>query len=114
MDGDDCAGIEFDALRPDEVGRRARLGVLSFAFCSEECGERDGGFECVEFNEALLLEGRVEDIFLSLGVVEQAIFKGLLNGSENETLADKETYSVSLCASSISSSPSSLYIHSLV
>lgn len=69
VDGDDCAGIKFDALRPEEVGRRARLGVLNFTFCSEERGERDGGFERVGFSEALLLNERVEDITLSLGVV---------------------------------------------
>lgn len=69
VDGGDCAGIEFGALRPDEVGRRARLGVLSFAFCSEERGERDGGFECVDFSEAFLFKGWVEDFSISLGVV---------------------------------------------
>jgi hypothetical protein len=69
VDEGDCAGIKFDPLRPEEVGRRVRLGVLNFTFCSEERGERDGGFERVEFSEALLLKGRVEDIFLSLGVV---------------------------------------------
>jgi hypothetical protein len=68
VDGGDCAGIKFEALRPEEVGRRARLGALSFTFCSE-CRERDGGFERVEFSEALLLKGRVEDVFLSLGVI---------------------------------------------
>jgi hypothetical protein len=69
VDEGDCAGIKFDALRPEEVGRRVRPGVLNFTFCSEERGERDGGFERAEFSEALLLMGRVEDIFLSLGVV---------------------------------------------
>ena len=68
VDGGDCAGKRFDALRPEEVGRRARLGVLNFTFCSEERGERDGGLR-VEFSEALLLKGSVEDISLSLGVV---------------------------------------------
>ena len=69
VDGGDCAGIKFDALRPEEVGRRARLGVLNFTLCSEGRGEGDGGFERVEFSEALLLKGRIEDVFLSLGVV---------------------------------------------
>jgi len=64
VDGGDCVGIKFDALRPEEVGRRARLGVLEITFCSELRGGRDGGFERVEFSEALLLT-RVEDIFLS-------------------------------------------------
>jgi hypothetical protein len=69
VDGGDWAGMKLDALRPEEVGWRARLGVLNFTFCSEGRGERGGGFERVEFSEALLLKGRVEDIFLSLGVV---------------------------------------------
>ena len=65
----DCAGIKFNALRPEEVGRRVRLGVLNFTSCSEERGKRDGGFGHVEFSEASLFMRRVEDIFLSLGVV---------------------------------------------
>jgi hypothetical protein len=69
LDGGDCAGIKFDVLRPEVVGRRARLGVFNFTFCSEERGESDGGFERGEFSEALLLKGRVEDIPLALGVV---------------------------------------------
>jgi hypothetical protein len=69
VDGGDCAGIKLDTLRPEDVGRRARLGVLNFTFRFEERGETDGGFERVEFSEALLLKGRVEDISLSLGVV---------------------------------------------
>ena len=69
VDEGDCAGIKFDALRPEEVGWRARLGVLNVTFCSEERGEKDGGFERAEFSEALLLKGRVEDIPLPLGVV---------------------------------------------
>jgi len=48
VDGCNCAGKRFDALRPEEVGRRARLNVLNFTFCSEEHGERDGGLR-VEF-----------------------------------------------------------------
>lgn len=68
VDGGDCVGMKFDA-RPEEVGRRTRLGVLNITFCSEGREERDGGFERVEFSEALLLKGRVEDFFISLGVV---------------------------------------------
>jgi len=89
VDGGDCVGMKFDALRPEEAGRRARLGVLNFTFCSEGRGKLDGGFEGVGFSEASLLKGRIEDIFLSLGVVWRAV-KGLLNGSENETRRTKK------------------------
>jgi hypothetical protein len=61
--GADCAGKKFDALRPEEVGRRGRLGVVNFTFCSEG----RGGFEGVEFSEALFL--KVSDVFVSLGVL---------------------------------------------
>lgn len=83
VDGGDRVGMKFDELRPEEAGRRARLGVLNFTFCSEGRGEMDGGFEGVGFSEASLLKGRIEDIFLSLGVVWRAV-KGLLNGSEKK------------------------------
>ena len=63
----------FDALRPEEAGPGGRLGVLNFTFCSEGRGGGDDGFNCAEFSEASLLEGRVEDIFLSLGVVRRAV-----------------------------------------
>ena len=66
VDGGDCVSIKFDEGRPEEVGR---LGVVNFTLCSEVREERDGGFERIEFSEALLFKGRVEDIFLSLGVV---------------------------------------------
>jgi hypothetical protein len=71
VDEGDCAGMKFDALRLEDVGRRVRLGVLNFTFCSEERGELewDGGFERVESSAALLLVERVEDILLSLGVI---------------------------------------------
>jgi hypothetical protein len=59
------------------------LGVLNFTFFSEERGE--GGFKRVN---ALLLEGTVEDVSLSWGVVW--IVTGLLNGLEKKRSETKK------------------------